>query len=136
LVFVAQAAHEAAARSGYLRGIQRREALVLRDARLDGAQFRKPAGAAVLSRATANAVEAPRLVPHADVPHLHARAEQSLELVDELAEIDALLGREIDRELLAVPLPLGVGYLQLELLGADLLDGPAPHGVLVGSQLR
>jgi hypothetical protein len=42
------------------------------------------------------------------------------ELADELAEVDALLGDEVERELAAVPLVLGVDDLHRQLLLADL----------------
>ena len=70
------------------------------------------------------------------MPHLHAGAEQPLELAHELTEIDPLLGGEIERQFLLVPLPLGVGDFHLQPLGPNFFDRALPDVVIVGAQMR
>jgi hypothetical protein len=123
-VLVAQRAHEPAAGAGDLRRVER-EALVLRDAEVDRAQLGEPDRGAVLAAAAADPVEALGLVAHADLLELDARAEHRREVAHELAEVDALLGREVEGDLLAVPLPLGVGELHDEAVGAHALHRAA-----------
>ena len=125
LVLVAQAAHQAPARAGDLRRIER-QPLILRDAEVHRAQLGQPRRRAVLAAAAADAVEPLGFVAHADLLQLDARAEHRRELAHERAEVDALLGREVERELLAIPLPLGVGQLHDELV--RLARAPSPCG--------
>ena len=115
LVLVAQAAHQPPARAGDLRRIER-QPLILRDAEVHGTQLGQPRRRAVLAAAAADAVEPLGFVAHADLLQLDARAEHRRELAHERAEVDALLGREVERQLLAIPLPLGVGQLHDEVV--------------------
>ena len=68
------------------------------------------------------------------MPHVHARGEAALELPDELPEVHALFGGEIAGQPTAIPLPLGVRDLHVELLQPDEFDRRLPHGVLVHAQ--
>ena len=134
LVFVPQATHQAATGAGDLRGVQRRETLILCGARLHGAQFGEPRRRAELAAATSDAIETTRFVAHADVPHVHARREALLQATDELAEVHALLGGEEDRQLTTIPLPLGVGDLEVELEFARELNRRLAHGMFIGAE--
>ena len=136
LLFVAEAAHEAAAGPGDLRRVQRGEPLILGDARLDGSQVREPAGAAELAAAAADPVEAAGFVAHADVPHVHACRACRFDLADQRTEIDAFLGGEIHREALAVELPFDVRDLHLEVEGPDHVDRLTPDGFLIRPEFR
>src|SRR5205085_10792124 len=120
LVLVAEAAHEATARARDLRGIER-QALILRDAEIDGTQFRQPGARAVLPPAAPDTIESFGLVTDADLLQLNARPEHRREVADQITEIDALLGREVKRELFPIPLPLGVRDLHDELICLDAL---------------
>ncbi len=57
------------------------------------------------------------------------------ELAHQGAEVHALLGREEDGELVAIPLPLGVGHLHRQAVRGDLLAHLAAHVVLALAQL-
>ena len=133
-MLVPQAAHQAAAGAGDLRGVERGEPLVLGGTRLDRAQFGEPRGGAELASATANAIEPAGLVAHADVPHVHARRETPLKPPHEFAKVHAIFGGEKTGELAAVPLPLGVADLEVELQFAGNLNGRLTHSVLVGAE--
>ena len=110
--------------------------LVLRDAGLHRVQLGQPAGAAELAAAATDAVHSLRFVAHADVPHVHARAEEPFELPNETAEIHALFSGEVDREPLLVPLPLGVRDFQVQSERAHLLNRPRANVVFVRTLLR
>src|SRR5258705_520117 len=120
LVLVAQAAHQAAARAGTLRGIEG-QPLVLRDAEVPRPQLRQPRSGAVLASATADAIQSLGFIAHADLLQLDPGAEQRSKIAHEVAEIDPLVRSEVERELLAIPLPLGVRELHAEVVGANAL---------------
>src|SRR5205814_7381691 len=61
--------------------------------------------------------------------------EQRGEVADEIAEIDALLGGEEDRELATVPLPFGVGELHHETVRLHPLHRFAARRLVLLAQL-
>src|SRR5690606_14486237 len=79
VVLVLEAAEQAAAPAGNLRGVER-ERLVLGEAQADGGEFPEPGGAAVLAAAPADAAQARRLVADADLAELDAGPEPGGEL--------------------------------------------------------
>src|SRR5256885_5289144 len=99
-----------------MRGIKR-QSLNLGHAETNGTELGKPRAGAVLPAAPADTVQSLRFVANADLFQLDSRAKHRRKLADEIPEVDAFLGSEIERELLAVPLPLGVGDLHHELIG-------------------
>ena len=74
----------------------------------------EPARAAELAAAPAHAVQPLGLVARADLAQLDPRVKQAGEVAHQRAKVHALLGREVDRQVLLVPLPLGVGHLHRE----------------------
>ena len=61
------------------------------------------------------------LVAHADLLQFDARSEGAGQVAHELPEVDSFLCSEVDNQLVAVELPLGLGDLHLELvLGYEL----------------
>ncbi len=66
-----------------------------------------------------------RLVAHADLAQLDPGAEGRRQVAHQLAEVDPLLGGEVDGELVAVPLPLGVADLHQQAVGPHPLDAPS-----------
>ena len=101
LLLVVQAAHQSAAGAGNFRGIQ---AEVLRLGHLDGHRLEIVQELAAAERAAADAEAADhlRLVAHADLPQLDAGAQHGGEALDQLAEVDAAVGREEEQDLAAV----------------------------------
>jgi hypothetical protein len=134
VVFVAQRTHQAAARAADLRRVQR-EVLVLGDVQVHRAELGEPGRRAVLAAAAADAREALGLVAHADLLELDARAEVRGQVAHEGAEVDALLGREVERELAAVPLPLGVGDLHGERVQPHALGALPARRVVEGREV-
>src|SRR5207302_8274170 len=135
VVLVVEAAQQPPAGTGNLDRVER-EVLVFGDRQADGAQLGQPAGATVLPTAAPDAGEAPRFVARADLTQLDARPEQARQVAHQGPEVDPLLGREIDREFAAVPLPFRVGDLHGEAVVAHALAGLAT-GVFGGTlQLR
>src|SRR6185503_14747253 len=104
LVLVAQAAHQPAARPRDLGRVER-QPLILRYSEIHGPQLRKPRRRAVLPAAAPDSVETLGLVTDADLFELDAGAKERSEIADEIPEVDALVSGEIERELLAIPLP-------------------------------
>src|SRR5262249_50000016 len=116
---VPQAALEAAAEAGQLRRV---EAQILLLPHLDGARLDRLQERRAAQRPPAPAV-APvhlRLVAHADLAHLDARAELRGELAHEFPEIDAAVGREIEDQLRAVEGLFDARELHPEAALADL----------------
>jgi hypothetical protein len=133
-VLVPQAAHEAPTRAGNLRRIER-QSLVLGHAEVHGAELGQPRRRAILAAAAADAVEPLGFVANADLLQLDPRAEHRRELAHERTEVDALLGREVQRELLAIPLPFGIGELHRQLVGGDSLHGASSRVVVLLAQI-
>src|SRR6202011_5030320 len=102
LVLVAQAAHQAPARAGDLRRIER-QTLILGNAEIDGSELGEPRRGAILASAAAYAIQSLGLIAHPDLFQLDAGAEERREIAHQVAEIDALVGREVERELLPIP---------------------------------
>src|SRR5262249_46895408 len=98
---VAKTAFQPAAEARELRRV---EAEVLLLGHLDRHRLERVEERGAAERAAAGAVAAVHLglVAHADLAHLDARAEFGGELADQLAEIDAAVGGEIENQLRAV----------------------------------
>src|SRR2546430_16666528 len=109
-----------------LRRIER-QVLILGEREADRPQLGEPARTAVLAPAAAHAVQPLRLVARADLPQLDPGVEQAGEVAHQRAKIDALLGREIDRQLLPIPLPLGIGDLHRERVLLHPFHHPAAY---------
>src|SRR5262249_14941945 len=133
-VLVPQAAHESSAGAGNLRRIER-QPLVLGDAEVHGSQLGEPGRRAILAAAATHAVEALRLVTNADLLELDPRAEHRRQLAHQRAEVDSFFGREVERQLFAVPLPLGVGQLHRQLVRVDTLHGATASVVVLRAQI-
>src|SRR5690606_13989225 len=114
-VLVVQAGHQPTAGAGNLRRVER-QPLVLRELEGDWLDFRAPQPAAELAAAPAEAAQALRLVAHPDLPQLDAGLERAGHVLHESAEVDALVGREVDGELVAVPLPFRLADLHAQAL--------------------
>src|SRR5690606_28593977 len=65
---------------------------------------------------------------------LNASPERSRQVANQLAEVDATLGREVDRQLVPVELPLGLGDLHLEAEFLNPLAGDPPDPVFVRAE--
>ena len=146
---VAQTAHEAPAQPRDLLGVQR-EPLLLGHADGHGAELAAESLAAQLLTAVPDAAHHAGLVAHADLTHVDAHVEAGRQLAHQLAEVDALLGLEVEDGLVAVEqklhghrvhvlvvLPghllehregLGGGTLHLGCLLDVLFGGDALHG--------
>jgi hypothetical protein len=90
-------------------GIGQRHVLGLGHLHRDRLELPEMGRAAELAAAGADAVHDPRGVTSADLAHLDARVELAGELADELAEVDAILGVEVDGH----P-PLGAVHLDVD----------------------
>jgi len=134
LMLVPQTAEQAATAAGDLRRVER-EVLILREGEADGRELAQPGAAAILPAAAAHSLEARRFIPDADLPEIDAGAEDVGEVAHQSAEIDSLLRREKDGELGAIPLPLGVAHLHVELVVAHLLDHLAAGILLRAAQV-
>ena len=93
VVLVAQTAHESAAESRDLQGVER-EVLLLGHADRHGLELAPEPHAAQLLAAVAQPADHPRLVAHADLAHVDARVEPAREVADQVAEVHALLGEK------------------------------------------
>ena len=133
-MLVAEATQQAPAASRDLRRIER-EVLVLGERQADRPELRQPARAAVLAAAAAHPVQPLRLVARADLAQLDARAKRAREIAHQGAKVHTLLGGEVHRELLPVPLPLGIGDLHGEGVPVHLLHHAAPDIVFFAVQL-
>src|SRR5690606_28127828 len=122
-----------AATAGDLRRVEG-EPLILGQLQADRLQLPEPCRAAQFASAPPDAAQERRLVANADLAKLDPGAKRSCQLADELAEIDAPLRREVDRELVPVELPLGLGDLHLEAELLHLLAGDLPDPLLVGAE--
>ena len=123
-----EAALELAALARQLLRVER-ELLVARRTRRHTAEVRQPGGATELAAAYADAPDPRGLLPCPDLPHLHPDLEGPGERLDQLPEIDALLGRVVERALGAIPLILHVSEFHLELVVGDDAPGPG-EGIL------
>ncbi len=73
--------------------------------------------------AAADSVQATGFVADADLLELDPRSKQRRQIAHKIAEIHTLLGREVERQLLFVPLPFGVGDLHRQAVRPDALHG-------------
>src|SRR5690606_1827437 len=90
-----------------------RESLVLGELQADGLELAQPGRAAQLAAAATHATQECGLVPYTDLLELDARAERAGEVANQLAEVDAPLCREVDRQRVAAGLPLRFADLHL-----------------------
>ena len=128
-VLVDEAALEAAALARDLRRVER-EVLILRHLDRDGRELRQERRAAELAPARADAAHHLGLVAHAHLAHLDARVNAAREVAHEVAEIDALLGREVERRAVAATVQLDAEHLdgQVSGLGALAREGERVGG--------
>ena len=130
-----QTAEQATARAGNLHGIQR-QALCLREREADGSPLGQPTGDAELAAAATDAIQTLGFVARADLAQLDARAKQARQVPHERAEVDALLGGEVDRELALIPLPFGVGHLHRQVVLAHPVANRAAHVFFINTEVR
>ena len=128
LELVAQAAHQAAADATDLGGVER-QVLLFCHADRDGLKLSAKARAAELLAALGIAAHQAGLVAHTDLAHVDANMQRRGQILDELAKIDALLGRKVEHGLLAAKQVLDADRLHLEV---ELLDQAAEvdHGLV------
>src|SRR5258706_9552180 len=110
---VAEAALEPAARAGDL-GRAGGKPLVLGHLERDRLELPEPRGTAELAAAGAHASDPSRLVANADLPKLDPRAENGSQILDQLPEIDPLLGGEEERDAISIPLEFAVHQLHVQ----------------------
>ena len=123
VVFVHQAALELRALSGELLGVER-DVLRACGSRGDAREARHPRGAAQLAAAGAQTADAARLLARSDLLHLDADVEPLGEDLDELAEVDALVGYVVEDGLDFVALVLHVADFHVQThVGGDLPRG-------------
>ena len=93
----------------------------------DGLKLSAKARAAELLPALGIATHQAGLVAHADLAHVDANVQRRGQVLDELAKIDALLGRKVEHGLLAAKQVLDAHRLHLEV---ELFDQTAEvdHG--------
>src|SRR5262245_406340 len=111
---VRQTAHEPAAGAGDLRRVQR-QVLLARHLQCDRVEALHPGRAAERAAARAAAIQPLRLVANADLAELDAGLEPACQVLHQLAEVHALLGREVERDPVAAERHLDLGELHLEL---------------------
>ena len=111
---IAQAAHQAAANAADLGGIER-QVLLFCHADRDGLKLSAKARATELLAALGIAAHQASLVAHADLAHVDANVQRRGQILDELAKIDALLGRKVEHGLLAAKQVLDAHRLHLEV---------------------
>ena len=109
--------------------------LVLGEGEAHGVELAKPGGAAVLAAAAPDAGEPGGLIADPDLAELDAGAKMACEVADERAEVDPLLGGEVDGELVAVPLPLGIAHFHPEVVPLDPLHHRATGVLLLLAEL-
>src|SRR5262245_19938778 len=110
---VTQAAFQAAAQSGQLRGIQA-ELLLLGHLDGDRLERRQPRGAAERPATRPVPADHLRLVADADLPHFDAGVKLGRQLADELAEVDTAVSGEVEGQLRAVERQLDARELHHE----------------------
>ena len=128
LELIAQAAHQAAANATDLGRVER-QVLLFCHANRDGLKLSAKARAAEFLSALGIAAHQAGLVAHADLAHVDANVQRRGQILDELAKIDALLGRKVEHGLLAAKQVLDAHRLHLEV---ELLDQAAEvdHGLV------
>ena len=120
LVLVSETAEESAARTGYLRGIER-EVLLLRH--LDGHLYKvgEEARTAVLSTAYCESAHHLRLVADTDLAQLDTCMEGGCQILYKLSEVDSCFSGEVEDELRVIECVLGSNKAHIELVCLDLL---------------
>ena len=119
-LLVLQAAHEAAARAGNFRRIQA-EILCLGHLDGHGHKIVQKLRAAERTAADADAAEHLCLIAHTDLAQLDAVAEHGGEILDQLAEVNAPVGREEEHGLVALEAALDVHELHIQTVLGDFL---------------
>ena len=118
LELITQAAHQAAANAANLGRVER-QVLLFCHADRDGLKLSAKARATELLAALGIAAHQAGLVAHTDLAHVDANVQRRGQILDELAKIDALLGRKVEHGLLAAKQVLDADRLHLEV---ELLD--------------
>ena len=128
LELIAQAAHQAAANTADLGRVER-QVLLFCHANRDGLKLSAKTRAAEFLSALGIAAHQAGLVAHADLTHVDANVQRRGQVLDELAKIDALLGRKVEHGLLAAKQVLDADRLHLEV---EFLDQTAEinHGLV------
>ena len=128
LELITQTAHQAAANAADLGRVER-QVLLFCHANRDGLKLSAKARATELLAALGIAAHQAGLVAHADLAHVDANMQRRGQILDELAKIDALLGRKVEHGLLAAKQVLDAHRLHLEV---ELLDQTAEvdHGLV------
>ena len=119
-LLIAQAAHQTAARAGDLRRVER-HGLHLRHLRGHGLKVVQKLIAAVRAAADADAAEHLRLITHTNLAQLDAVAEHGGQILDQLTEIHAPVGREEKHGLVALEAALHIDELHVQAVLGDLL---------------
>ena len=128
LELVAQAAHQATADAANFGRVER-QVLLFCHADRNRLKLSAKARAAELLTALGIATHQAGLVTHADLAHVDANVQRRGQVLDELTEIDALLGGKVEHSLLAAEQVLDADRLHLEV---ELLDQAAEvdHGLI------
>src|SRR4029453_669025 len=98
-----------------------RELLLARHLERDRMEVLKPGRAAEGATARPAAVEPLGLVADADLAQLDPGAEAGRQVLDQLAEVDPVLGREVERDAVPGEGDLDLRQVHLELAGLDAL---------------
>ena len=124
LLLIPQAAHQPPACAGDLYRVERHR-LCFRHLGADGLEVVQKLVAAERPPADAETAEHFRLVAHADLPQLDARAEHAREVFYQLAEVHAPVGGEEEEDLVPLKRALDVHELHFELVLFDELPADA-----------
>src|SRR5581483_6058886 len=120
ILFVYETTLERAALTRHLRRVEH-QALILGHLDRDRHERRQPRRAAQLAAARADAADQLGLVARADLPHLDARVQPLREILDQVAEVDPLLRREIEQHLARLERVLDAHHLHRQAALADAL---------------
>src|SRR3954463_12050925 len=95
----------------------------------------EPGGAAVFPATASHTGEPGRLIPYPDLPQLDSGAKQGGQVPHQRSKIDPLVRREIDGQLVPVPLPFGVADFHQQLVRPGALDDFLTHFLLAHPKL-
>src|SRR5207342_3462536 len=106
------------ARPGDLARVER-QLLLARHLERDRVEALEPGRAAERTPAWTAAVETLGLVADADLPQLDPAVEARRQVLHQLAEVDAVLGREVERDAVTAEADLDLGQVHLQLAQLD-----------------
>src|SRR3954462_9778757 len=101
--------------------------LVLGQPEVHRRKLLEPGGAAVFPSAAPHTGEPGRLIAHPDLPQLDSGAKQGGEVPHQRSEVDPLVRREINGQLVPVPLPFSIADFHQQLRRPGPLDDFLPH---------